>query len=73
MTPWQTLAASRGMNNRLDQDAKLVMTQAWLTAKMSRAKRIPPLSDVIGDTERKPQSGAEIARALKLKFGVADG
>lgn len=46
------------------------MSQAWHTAAMTRAKRMPPFSRIVSAKERAAQSSAEIVAALKLKFGA---
>jgi hypothetical protein len=69
MTPWQSLIASKAMGKRLSDEARQGMAQAWQTANLTRAKRLPPLSRIVGDVERKPQSSDDIVNALKMKFG----
>jgi hypothetical protein len=75
MTPWQSLIASKAMGKRHGNEARQSMAQAWHIAAFTRAKRLPHLSRVIGDTERKPKSADEIVSALKMKFGevTSDG
>lgn len=61
------------MGKRKADEARQMMAAAWHNAAFQRARRMPPLHRIIGDTERPAQSGEEIAAALKLKFGVKDG
>jgi len=69
MTPWQSLIASRAMGKRLSDEARQGMAQAWHIAAFTRAKRLPHLSRVVGDTERRPKSADDIVKALQMKFG----
>ncbi|MBK5105110.1 MAG: hypothetical protein JJE42_12755 [Burkholderiales bacterium] len=69
MTPWQSLIASKAMGKRLGDEARQGMAHAWHTAAFTRAKKLPHLSRVIGDTERKPKSADDIVKALQMKFG----
>jgi len=69
MTPWQSLIASKAMGKRLSDEARQGMAQAWHIAAFTRAKRLPHLSRVIGDTERRPKSADDIVKALQMKFG----
>lgn len=50
-----------------------MMSQAWHSAAFQRSKRMPPLSRVVGDTDRKVQSSDDLVLALKQKFGIANG
>ena len=61
------------MGEKRHYDARALMSAAWHSAAFQRAKRMPPLARVIGDTERKANSTDEIVQALKMKFGVANG
>ena len=69
MTPWQSLIASKSMGKRYGDEVRQGMAQAWHTAAFTRAKRLPHLSRVIGDTERTPKSADDIVASLKMKFG----
>jgi len=69
MTPWQSLIASKAMGKRIGDEARLGMANAWHTAAFTRAKRLPPFSRVVGDTERAPKSADDIVKALQMKFG----
>jgi len=69
MTPWQSLIASKAMGKRIGDEAKQGMAQAWQTANLTRAKKIPPLSKFVGDHERAPKSSDDIVKALQMKFG----
>ena len=61
------------MNERRHEQAKIMMSQAWHTAAFYKAKRMPPFSRVVGDTDRKVRSSDDLVSALKMKFGVKHG
>ena len=61
------------MGERRHDEARAMMSNAWHTAAFYRCKRMPPLSRVIGEAERKVETPDDLVAALKQKFGVANG
>ena len=61
------------MSERRQDESRAMMSMAWHTAAFYRSKRMPPLSRVIGSTERKVETPDDLVSALKQKFGVANG
>jgi hypothetical protein len=64
-------------NRRIQQAHDLAATQAWLTAALQRAKRLPELKKMLGKSQvPKPQSPEELlanVRRLKSMFGGRNG
>ena len=62
MTPREVNATIEAYVWRAQQEYKSQTAQAWHTAMMTRAKRIPPLNQILSERKTKPMTEAEIAK-----------
>jgi len=69
LTPAETYAAIEASIWRITQSQRRELAQAWRIAAFSRAKRLPPLNQVLNTGPAKPLKGAE---RLKRRKEFAD-
>lgn len=66
LTPRLFALEMRGSRQEMERQAKERIQAAWLTAVMSRAEKMPKLSEVLGEDEAKvPMTHDEIAARLR--------
>ena len=62
MTPAETFLSLEAALWREERRQRAEVTAAWLTAKLSRAKRIPALKILLADSRPQKSSPAELAQ-----------
>lgn len=86
ITPWDLRVALRGYSRRKKDEAEeyqikfkneqdLAITQAWLTANWSRAKKMPSLKSVLksGKKKKKAMTNEEILAQIKALNQILGG
>lgn len=62
LTPRETFMSMEGYLWREERRQQAEITAAWLTAKLSRARRVPALKQLLADRRPQRTSAAELAR-----------
>jgi uncharacterized protein (DUF1501 family) len=62
MTPWETFVVLEAASNATQNAYQRELAQAWYTAALSRAKKLPALQKLLQPPKARALRGEELAR-----------